>query len=154
MHGAYSFSLPLSLALLSPLGPWPLRLSSGAQQMTASTLPPLSVWPCGTPGREQRGSAKGNGFEIPNCPSQESICACLERVTPCSCRSQSLERLRVSDTGGSRGPAATAVIYSDAAKSTPFPKGSPKSLFGDACWGSRPSKDDDKWIQANEKASK
>jgi hypothetical protein len=35
---------------------------------------------------------------VPNCPSQEPICASLQ----CSCRSQSLERLQVRDAGGSR----------------------------------------------------
>jgi hypothetical protein len=35
---------------------------------------------------------------VPNCPSQGSTCSSLQ----CSCKSQSLERLRVSDAGGSR----------------------------------------------------
>jgi hypothetical protein len=34
---------------------------------------------------------------VPNCPSQGSTCASQQ----CSCKSQSLERLRVSDAGGS-----------------------------------------------------
>jgi hypothetical protein len=104
MHGAFSFSLPLSLAFLSS---WALCLSgcplvpSILQRVLYHHSPFGHVAHLGGNKGVQH---KGEGFEIPNCPSQESICASLECITPCSCRSHSLERLRVSDTGGSRGP--------------------------------------------------
>jgi hypothetical protein len=65
---------------------------------------------------------------VTNCPSQGSTCASLQ----CSCKSQSLERLRVSDAGGSRRSYRNgrASAVAEGIAGITFPKGPPKSSVG------------------------
>jgi hypothetical protein len=76
---------------------------------------------------------------VPNCPSQESICASLQ----CRCRSQSLEQsLRVSDAGGSRRSYRNGRVLLCLGKEHPPPQGlgrehpSKSSVGGTPGWSS------------------
>jgi hypothetical protein len=71
-------------------------LQVGAVALYSCRVPP-SRWHVSTARAWQR-LASLSIRELPNCPSQESICTSLQ----CGCRLQSLELLRVSDAGGSR----------------------------------------------------